>query len=598
MENNSKNVQVIQEEFGSDKSINIPESAQDKIYNSIVRIEMNNFFGTGFFIKLNIQNKILKCLITCFHVIKKNENEINESIDIFYGKKNNETKKVIKLDKSLRFVKYFNKPEDSAIIQIIDDDEIPDDKFLLPDLNYKNLEGYKEYININLLLAGYPDDPEFQKERHISSGKISKIKNFEFEHFLHTETGSSGSPLCLYGNQHVIGIHQGGNIRTRINYGIFIGYIIEKLENIDLNEKNPDIIEINPFQILNINEQEFTESYYLADYYKSFKDNKNIFLACFILENFNRYKRKGNIFLIMKDHFYYTIMNDIKNLKVYLERNSLAIFEKDSKGRTLLFLSVLGYNYDTINYLLQSNINEWGANYGIPLDVGKEKIDDILNSKESNLNYNERINSIALEIYLYALSLPISVTHYKFIYDELLKNNLIIKKENIIKDNHEIGIRLIRNNKYVIDNNINLYDYEKVYHVAKYNSIEPIMRLGLKKPKNPLRGHFTRNYVYDGNTYLFDAIFVSPSIFYASYRSDYLYYNGFLYKIIFEGKVKKTAFTTHKSTERDYKLKSGEPENIEYCITDEKDIIITSLLLVNNCYLTKLKDYEESNIFL
>ena len=87
----------------------------------------------------------------------------------------------------------------------------------------------------------------------------------------------------------------------------------------------------------------------------------------------------------MKDHFYYTIMNDIKNLKVYLERNSLAIFEKDSKGRTLLFLSVLGYNYDTINYLLQSNINDWGANYGIPLDVGKEKIDDILNSKESML---------------------------------------------------------------------------------------------------------------------------------------------------------------------------------------------------------------------
>ena len=50
----------------------------------------------------------------------------------------------------------------------------------MADLNYKY--GYNTYRNRKLFLAGYPDDPMYQNERHISSGEIKSIKGFEFEH--------------------------------------------------------------------------------------------------------------------------------------------------------------------------------------------------------------------------------------------------------------------------------------------------------------------------------------------------------------------------------------------------------------------------------
>ena len=53
----------------------IPESASDKLYNSIVRIEINennkNKYGTGFFMKVNIKGNKYNFLCTNFHVIKK-----------------------------------------------------------------------------------------------------------------------------------------------------------------------------------------------------------------------------------------------------------------------------------------------------------------------------------------------------------------------------------------------------------------------------------------------------------------------------------------------------------------------------------------------
>lgn len=54
-------------------AIYIPESASDKLYNSIVRIETGNSTGTGFFIKILLNKKNKYFLFTCFHVITKNE---------------------------------------------------------------------------------------------------------------------------------------------------------------------------------------------------------------------------------------------------------------------------------------------------------------------------------------------------------------------------------------------------------------------------------------------------------------------------------------------------------------------------------------------
>lgn len=185
--------------------------------------------------KTKIKGEQYKFLLTNFHVSKKEFVDLKKEIKIFYGKKSNEKMKTIKLDINKRKIRCFQKPKDVTVIQIIESDNIPDKKFLFPDLNYKN--GFDDYINENFYLAGYPYSNIFKYERHISSGKIKKIKNFEFEHSLDTKKSSSGSPICLIYNQNVIGIHKSGDYKNNVNQGTFIGIILDLLEN----EKNFDI---------------------------------------------------------------------------------------------------------------------------------------------------------------------------------------------------------------------------------------------------------------------------------------------------------------------------------------------------------------------
>ena len=65
----------------------IPESASDVIYNSIVKIIMGNGIqGPGFFMKIKIKGKQLKCLFSCNHVINEKNINSKEIFNIYYGK--------------------------------------------------------------------------------------------------------------------------------------------------------------------------------------------------------------------------------------------------------------------------------------------------------------------------------------------------------------------------------------------------------------------------------------------------------------------------------------------------------------------------------
>ena len=99
-------------------AFHIPESASDVIYNSLVRIEIDNCIGTGFFIIFNIKQKIIRCMLTCSHLISLNHINKGDKFNIYYGKKNQEEKRTIHLDKTKRYIKCVQKPIDVTIIQI------------------------------------------------------------------------------------------------------------------------------------------------------------------------------------------------------------------------------------------------------------------------------------------------------------------------------------------------------------------------------------------------------------------------------------------------------------------------------------------------
>ena len=166
----------------------------------------------------------LKCLFTNHHVI--NKDLINDNIEIEIW-----NKEKINLNLKKPGIKYSDKSKDVTMIEIKEEDKIYKDiKFLDYDSYYKE-KGYSIYENTDVFTLEHP----FGDDVSCASGKILQISNYEFAHDISTESGSSGCPIILLNNNInlivVIGIHKGSDTNQSINYGIFIGEIINEFKN-------------------------------------------------------------------------------------------------------------------------------------------------------------------------------------------------------------------------------------------------------------------------------------------------------------------------------------------------------------------------------
>ena len=104
-----------------------------KISPSVCKITINKYNGSGFFIKLNINNNILFCLMTNEHVITRKMVENKVNIELKYDCESKSIK--IKLDSTKRLIKDFIDIDiDAIIIEILPEDNIEDHYFLEPEL--------------------------------------------------------------------------------------------------------------------------------------------------------------------------------------------------------------------------------------------------------------------------------------------------------------------------------------------------------------------------------------------------------------------------------------------------------------------------------
>ena len=125
-----------------------------EIGKSICKIITSKSLGTGFLIKLNKKNKQFYCLMTNEHVIKQNMISNKETIKVFYDnqRKNFE----LELNKNERFIQDFlYLGLDVTLIEILPKDNISDDYFLLPNLEYIN--GYKQFENKKIYIFQFPE---------------------------------------------------------------------------------------------------------------------------------------------------------------------------------------------------------------------------------------------------------------------------------------------------------------------------------------------------------------------------------------------------------------------------------------------------------
>ena len=212
----------------------IPINIVNKVLKCICKISIRKakgvIYGTGFFMKIDNSKKYL---LTNNHIISKKNINNDIEIEIYNEKK-------LKLTLNDRFIKYYENEKDITIIEIKKDDEIYNDIELLNyDLNYKN--GYEIYKNVDIFSVEHP----LGKSAACASGKIVNINNYEFDHNIPTDNGSSGCPIILLSNNiniiQVIGIHKLADYNEKLNCGTFIGEIFNK----DFDDNNYIIAEID-----------------------------------------------------------------------------------------------------------------------------------------------------------------------------------------------------------------------------------------------------------------------------------------------------------------------------------------------------------------
>ena len=135
--NRSKNNAINEVTIGSAKPI--PVNIAYKVTKAVckITIEKNGgiSYGTGFFLN-NSDSK--KYLMTCYHVINPSLENCKIVLEI-----HNQTKFQLKFEN--RFTKYINQPEDIAIIEIKESDEIYNEvEYLNYDKNFTD-SGYLIY---------------------------------------------------------------------------------------------------------------------------------------------------------------------------------------------------------------------------------------------------------------------------------------------------------------------------------------------------------------------------------------------------------------------------------------------------------------------
>lgn len=213
-----------------------------EISRSICKIQRKDSNGTGFFVSFNLKDELF--LVTAYHVIPLPMIESKKTIEIIC--ETEDIKKEIVLDPVERV--YYCFPEkDITIIEIINKDQlIGRIKPLEIDENCRP-STYEDYLNKDIFIMHHPKGDDLE----CNSGKIVMVQepnNYEFQHTLDTEEGSSGSPILMFEDEipKVIGMHTSACLENENNIGLFINVLTNikrkrEREITNIKESNPSL---------------------------------------------------------------------------------------------------------------------------------------------------------------------------------------------------------------------------------------------------------------------------------------------------------------------------------------------------------------------
>ena len=261
----SKNKSRKNEDVILDHPLNHVNTFLYNVCPSICKIYYRNKLGTGFLIKVYLKDISLYSIMTNEHIITEEMVKCQDEIQVYYDNEKQRIK--IVLNENERFIQNFKDIGiDCTIVEILLSDNISNNYFLLPNLDYSK-DNYKDLNNKTISIVQYPDGEQLSH----SEGPIINIDKYELTYKASTMCGSSGSPIFLGNIDKVIGIHKSSKVtsnkKEKENYGDFIFPIIKKLGNI--NSKN----QINTNNFSNFNFNYGNNKYYNNNYKRPTKVN-------------------------------------------------------------------------------------------------------------------------------------------------------------------------------------------------------------------------------------------------------------------------------------------------------------------------------------
>ena len=398
-------------------------------------------------------------------------------------------------------------------------------------------------------------------------------------------------------------------------------------------KKNDDPDEINPYKVLNVSPlaslKECRFAYMNLATCPSRTVRRNACLAYDIICNKDKYYKNGDKYRPKKkDCFYFTLVGDLQSLKREIEKDKNLLYVKDSLGRSLLYLSARNGYFNLTEYLLKkgSDINEVQSTGSTALHgaafYGQELVIQLLIEHGINTKIKNQFGSTAAEEAktpsIKELILQSDQDRIMHLYQYLFKNNLVVKMIPIKKNDVIIA------QKILCPSGLSQKEYTEIskywhpaWHGTKFQNIESIIRYGLRPSGSKLpngasinvnEGHIPLNIEISGIKRWGMAVFVSPSLFYASNYSERINSLVKRWCVLIETRVRPNSFTKHPSSILKYAGVSGEPYHLEFRVKDDKEknsiyrvtsgknLIVTSITFVLVDFLENISHYYEGNI--
>ena len=393
----------------------------------------------------------------------------------------------------------------------------------------------------------------------------------------------------------------------------------------------------NPYSILNISENaSIPECRFAYMKLATNPDRQTRARACLaydILCNKNKYKKENNKYKSkIKDSFYCTVIGDLKALKYNIENDKRLLNKKDSLDRSLLYLAARNGYYNLTEYLLKKgiNVNEvqkngstalHGAAYYGQVLIIQLLIDHGIDTSIKN-DFGHTAADEAKTPHIKELIINSHTDKIMNFFHELYSKGLVTHIVPIKKKDKIICQKLMVSQKY-LPNNILMINrkWVPVWHGTKFRFLESIVKNGLRpsgsKLKDgttikPLPGHIALETTVAGIKEWAKAIFVSPSLFYASdvVYAERIISNNKTWAVLVEARLKPNSFQKYKSTVLNYNNIPGEPDQLEYRveqdndeelifrISNEENIYVNSISFILINFLDNVKDYYEGNIFV